>query len=241
MRGFATIAGVLWSLLASACGAPQATSRQAMPDPLAGVDGGQLFDRGLQLARVGDHLRAEQYFLASIDRGHPASEAMPHLLRACLAGGRLSAALHHAAPYLRDHPGEWSLRYLVATLHLGLGDSQAARSELEQVIRDAPSNPAAYYTLGMLLRDSRPDPGAGGDYLRRYLELAPAGDHAPEVRAALNTAPIERIERVEPAPAEPEQLPAQTPAATESTSPTPERSSAAAPAESTAAAVGDAG
>ncbi len=179
-----------------------------MPDPLDDVEGTDLFNHAVGLAQRGDHVRAEQYITASIERGYPIAEAMPMLLRVCIASARLASALHYAQPYLSDHPNDWALRYLVATIQIGLGNIPEAREELEKVIAAVPEMPVPYYTLGMLHRDTLQNVTASRPLLERYLELAPEGSHAEEVRAALTptvapfpvspqTDRIERIERIE--------------------------------------------
>ncbi|HEU5058942.1 MAG TPA: tetratricopeptide repeat protein [Kofleriaceae bacterium] len=173
-------------------------------DPLKKVPPEELFRRGIALGNAGDLIRAEQYLAAAIDRGYPAEKALPPLLRVCLASSRLRAALGHAEPYLAEHPEAWSLRYLVASIHLGIGNMEEARASLERVIADAPDQPDAYFLLGVVLRDGVGDrPGAARRF-ERYLELAPKGQHVSEARAAL-------VALRQPAPAVPPPQPARPP------------------------------
>jgi len=175
-----------------------------MPDPIADVEGQQLFDAGMRLARTGDLLRAEQYVKGAMERGFPVERALPTLLKICVAASRLNAALRYAEPHLRDHPMDYRLRTLVASIHLGLGNLDDAEVHLEEVIEHAPSDAPAYYLLGMLHREQYGDPLAGEAYLERYLELAPNGAHAAEVRNMLRRrAPTRRIEHIINRPAEP--------------------------------------
>lgn len=185
-----------------------------MPDPLDDVEAQQLYDHGVGLAQRGDHVRGEQYITAAMEKGYPQAEALPMLLRICVASSRYASALHYAEPYLRDHPDDWRLRYLVATIHLGLGHPRQARQELERVINTAPDAPVPYYTLGMLHTESG-EIATGRPLLERYLELAPQGSHAPEVRATLADPNPNRIERIEPTelqPPPPSNPPANPPA-----------------------------
>lgn len=154
-------------------------------DPLKTVPANELFRRGIALGNAGDLIRAEQYLAAAIDRGYPAEQALPPLLRVCLASSRLRAALSHAEPYLAEHPEAWSLRYLVASIYLGIGNVDQARSSLERVILDAPDQPDAYFLLGVVLRDGVGDRPGAAQRFERYLELAPKGQHVSEARAAL--------------------------------------------------------
>ncbi|MEM9068504.1 MAG: tetratricopeptide repeat protein [Myxococcota bacterium] len=153
---------------------------------MEGVEAERLYNHGTALAGRGDLVRAEQYIVAAIERGYSREEALPTLLQVCVAGQRHAAALRHAEPYLRDHPDNWSLRYVVATLHLGLGRVSRAQSELEQVIEDAPQEANPYYTLGTMYRDQMQDEEEATRWFNRYLELAPRGDHAAEVRRWLD-------------------------------------------------------
>ena len=177
--------GLLALALLAACAEAKPTPTGAPGDPLKTVPADELFRRGIALGNAGDLIRAEQYLAASIERGYPAEKALPPLLRVCLASSRLRAALGHAEPYLAEHPEAWSLRYLVASIHLGIGNVEEARSSLERVIAQAPDQPDAYYLLGVVLRDGVGDrPGAARRF-QRYLELAPEGQHVSEARAAL--------------------------------------------------------
>jgi tetratricopeptide (TPR) repeat protein len=177
--------------LACACGA-SSPDPERTPDPLASVSGRDLFERGRALAARGESIRAEQYLTAAIDRGYPEQEAMPLVIRACVSSSRLSSALGYAEPYLRRHPQDWSLRFLVATLEVGLDRVDDARANFEHVVADAPDAPEPHFALAMLLRDDLHLEDEARPLLERYLELAPEGRHAPEVRAALAPSPLRR-------------------------------------------------
>lgn len=172
--------------LACACAEAKPAPTGTPGDAIRNVPADELFRRGIALGHAGDLIRAEQYLAAAIDRGYPAEQALPPLLRVCVASSRLRAALGHAEPYLRRHPDAWSLRYLVASIHLGIGNIEEAKSSLERVISDAPDHADAYFLLAVVLRDGVGDrPGAARRF-ERYLELAPAnGVHVNEAKAAL--------------------------------------------------------
>jgi Flp pilus assembly protein TadD len=110
----------------------------------------ELLTRGQDAAFRGDAARAEQYLALAIERGAERRTVIPALLRACLASSHLRAALNHAEPYLRDHPEQDPLRYLVATIRLGLGQVAAARHDLQLLLARDPSNPDAHYLLGVI-------------------------------------------------------------------------------------------
>ena len=205
-RAFLLVLGCVLALdgALGCAGASSSSSGGATPDPLDDVDPNELYSHGLGMAQRGDLIRAEQYILAAIEKGFDRASALPSLLRVCIASERYAIALHHATPYLQEHPEDWALRYLVATLHLAVGSDERARSELEKVIRDAPEEPVPYYTLGMLHRERHSDDNAARQYFERYIELAPAGSHAEEVRELLRPA-IQRVERLDDHATEPTQ------------------------------------
>ena len=169
-----------------ACGPSLATEAEEPPgDPIADVAAEDLFQMGVVQARRGDLIRSEQYIGAAIARGFPKQQALPILLRVCVAGSRLRAALAHAEPYLIDHPEDWALRYLVASIQLGLGDLEEARSSLDRVIETAPEEASPRYLLGVVLAKS----GENGEARRRfeqYLEMAPEGEQAVAATEALS-------------------------------------------------------
>jgi predicted Zn-dependent protease len=94
--------------------------------------------------------------------------------------------LGHAADYLREHPADWSLRLVVASIHEALGDVARAKSELERVVRAQPARPLPHYRLAMLYRNEEADRERARAHLEAYLRLTPEGPHAAEVRSALS-------------------------------------------------------
>lgn len=183
MKARAAIA--IATVLAAACGAPEDPRGTPPVDPLADVEPRELFERAVRFAQSGDHVRAEQYLVTAIDRGFPEQRAMPLLVRVCLESSRLRTALGYAEPYLARNGDDWALRYVVATIHLGLRDAPRARQELERVIATAPEQAEPHYLLARVLRDELGDAAAAEPHFRRYLELAPEGRHAPDANAAL--------------------------------------------------------
>ncbi|MEM1414882.1 MAG: tetratricopeptide repeat protein, partial [Myxococcota bacterium] len=137
----------------------------------------ELFARGEGSARAGDFLRAEQYYAAAYDRGYPGAQAVPALLRVCVAADRISAAVGYVEPYVEAHPEEWALRMVLATLYEALGNGDAALATLEGVVVDAPERPEPRYLLGVMYSDVGARPEAIASF-ERYLALAPTGDHA---------------------------------------------------------------
>ena len=130
-------------------------------------------------------MRAEQYLELAIDKGYDRRRALPVLLSVCLSSGRLRAALNYAEPELRLRPDDAELRYLVASIHLGLGQREEARDELEQLLRSHPNQTAALYLLGLVEADDFGENTSAREYFQRYLSEAPRGIHAREVRNRL--------------------------------------------------------
>lgn len=155
-------------------------------DLYKGVSAQDLFDNGVGHAQAGDLVRAEQYITAASDRGQAASDTVPWLVRICIASNRYQAALGHAEPYLRSHPEDWSLRFLVGTIHGALGNLEQARQELERAAHDAPDQADVHYHLGTLYAESFDDRATALVHYRRYVELNPDGKHAREVRAYID-------------------------------------------------------
>lgn len=170
-----------------------------MPDPLADISADELFGTGIGFARSGDLWRAEQYLVASMEKGKPRGEVVPTLVQICIALQRFSAALNYAEPVVRDEPDHWRLRRVVGSLYHGLGRLEDARETFHLVLRTAPNDPMTHYFLGMLYVEDLSDVSTGDPLLARYVELAPDGQHAPEVRALLRRlrAPRSSIERID--------------------------------------------
>ncbi len=176
---------VLMATLASCHRDARPSSVSGDEVPLASVSAEQLFKLGVGYARRGDTVRAEQYISSAKDRGYSESESVAWLVRVAVASARYNSALGYAEPYLRRHPGDWSLRFLIGNIHDALGDSERAKREFERVVREAPNEALPHYRLGILHADSFKHYDAAIPYFQRYLELAPTGRHAAEVRSLL--------------------------------------------------------
>lgn len=176
-------------LACAACGAGRQTGPAASPetgsDPLQRQSAESLFQRGRESADRGDTVRAEQYLELALDKGYARSRVLPVLLSVCLSSGRLRSALNYAEPELRLRPDDAELRYLVASIHLGLGQRDEARDELEQLLRLNPEQPAALYLLGVVEADDLGLEQSAREHFESYLRAAPRGKHAAEVRNRL--------------------------------------------------------
>jgi tetratricopeptide (TPR) repeat protein len=183
------VALALVQLSACAHRAPEVPSASAGAPVTPGATA---FARARELLAAGDTLRAEQYALLALRQGHPEHEVIVPLVQACLASSRLRAALVYAEPFLRRHPEHVRLRYLVATLHLGLGHAAVAERELARVTARRPDLPEAHYLRGVIARDALGELLEARARFERYLALAPDGDHAAELRAWLAEQPSAR-------------------------------------------------
>ena len=141
-------------------------------------------------ARAGDLLRAEQYLTAARQRGYEERAVVYWLVRVCVAASRYRSALIHSAGYLREHPSDWSLRLVVATIHEALGNLDRAQLELERIVVAEPSISLAHYRLAMLYRTRDAERERAKPHLEEYLRLAPEGRHAAEARSALSEAAV---------------------------------------------------
>lgn len=187
MRGAVrhAIAAALLGAIAPACGGAAQHEETVVTDPLQTVSAEELFERGLVLLQHDDFVRAEQYLVSAMQRGFDENRVMPPLLAACVRSSRLSAALEYAEPYLQRHPDAWSLRLLVATIQMGLGDNEEAYAQLRRVVEDNPDEATAHYMIAVLARDEMHDAAAAYASFQRYLELAPEGEHVLEARSAV--------------------------------------------------------
>lgn len=177
---------VLASLVAACAGSRDQLRPPPDHDPMQNIQAQQLFEQGVSLSRSGDLVRAEQYFLSAMQRGMPDRQVLPQLMGVCVAAQRFRAAIAYADPYLERHPSDWRLRFLVGTIRAGLGETQAARRDMELVLElthDEHAN--AHYMLATMLRDSYGDAASADAHFRRYLALEPSGEHAEESRAGL--------------------------------------------------------
>ena len=153
---------------------------------LTRVTSEDLFRLGVAHARSGDFLRAEQYLSAARRKGHDEATVAYWLVRVCLLASRYQSALGHATDYLRDHPGHWSLRLVVASIHEALGDVARAEDELRRIVLSEPERPLPHYRLAMLYQEREGSEVLARAHLEEYLRLSPAGRHAAEAESLLD-------------------------------------------------------
>ena len=178
-------AGALMLLCAVGC---QSTPRARMQADVKAFQAEQtrdkLIERGRGFAAVGDTTRAQQYFDAAISAGADERVVTPLLLQVCVQDGRYRLAVEYAGRYVKRHPGDVKMRFILGTLYAALGETELAAGELEHAARSDARNPHVQYALAVLLRDQRSDLVAADRHFREYLRLAPTGEHAEEARAS---------------------------------------------------------
>jgi tetratricopeptide (TPR) repeat protein len=145
----------------------------------------KLLARGRAFARVGDYTRAEQYLATAIERGADVKIVLPLLLRVCLVEQRYRSAIGHAEPVLLKDPEDFRLRFVLGSLYTAIGDIEAARKHLAQVVEEKPDYAEVHFALGMLELEREGDRVAADGSFREYLRIEPNGDHAAEARGYL--------------------------------------------------------
>jgi tetratricopeptide (TPR) repeat protein len=135
------------------------------------------FQRGAELASRGQYTAAEQALSEALEAGYPAARVLPLLLDVCSENARQSVAVSYAEPYLQLNPGDFQLRYRVATLLFELGRYQQVRSELLRVLDSAPNHARAHYLLALTLRDHLGDDVQAAQHFAAYHRLSAQGQN----------------------------------------------------------------
>jgi tetratricopeptide (TPR) repeat protein len=165
------------------------------PAPSAPESAASLRSAGLRAEALGDSVRAEQYFAASLAAGAEQGALTADLVRVCVRGGRLRSALAHAEPELLRHPRDAALAQLVGGLYFALGELGRAEAVLGQALAAAEDSALAHYTLALVLAHDPRRSEAVRTHLTRYVALAPSGPHrarAEHLLATLRRAPHPR-------------------------------------------------
>jgi tetratricopeptide (TPR) repeat protein len=185
---------VKWALLfclalsafASACAkTPAAQLQDGLQKVEKERDPERLVKAGKAFALLGDATRAAQYFELAIENGGDEAAIFPLLMQTCVSDKQYRAAIFYGQNQLRRHPGDDSLRFLIASLYGAMGDAKTARALLDDVLKTSASNAEAHFALAVLLRDEEGDLTGADQHFREYLRLLPTGPHADEARGAL--------------------------------------------------------
>jgi Flp pilus assembly protein TadD len=169
------------------CASANAEVKARMATEKSERDPGLLIRKARAYASIGDATRAEDYLNAARESGGDERVIVRALLDVCISDHRYRAAVGYAEDFLRRHPRDRELRFLLATLDVALGNSGNAIKELHTVLTEAPNNVEARYVLAVVLRDEVGDVEAADSEFREYLRLAPGGTHAEEAQGSLLT------------------------------------------------------
>lgn len=144
-----------------------------------------LVEQGRAYAEIGDGLRAQEYFASALKAGADEKVVLPLLLRACVSQKNYRLAAEYAEAALAREPRNARLRLLAGTLHASVGDSTRSRERLEQAAAELEGEPEVQFTVAVSFRDDANDVVNADKYFRRYLALAPNGEHADEAKSSL--------------------------------------------------------
>jgi len=179
--------GVLATMAALTGCAPTAAAQVKADMAVMKSEGGpdKLVDRGKAFASINDTTRAEQYFAAAIASGADERAVIPLLLTVCAQDGRYRVAIQYAEGYLKGHPGDLRVRFVLGTLYAAVNEPDLARTALGVVVDARPEDADAHFALGVLLRDTDHDFAGADRQFREYIRLKPRGAHAEEAQASL--------------------------------------------------------
>jgi len=175
----------LASLAAGCVKTPATELREGMKVVAEERDPNRLERSARAFAMLGDFGRAAQYHLAALEQGADESVVVPELVNVYIHDKQYRAAVFECQKYLRKHPQETPLRFVLANLVAAVGEPVVARKELEHVLRDEPANANAHYALAVILRDDGTDLSSADEHFRAYLKLSPTGQHADEAKGSL--------------------------------------------------------
>lgn len=172
--------------LLSACASRSSLGPQAAESARARREtANELLSRARASAVSGDYTRAEQYLNLAGDLGTPRERLVPLLMDVCVRDRRYRAAIQYAEQHLREHPRNYSLRFVLATLLLAIGEPTRAREELESVLRAQREHAEAHYALAVVLRDELGQRSQADAHFREYLKLSPGGRHSEQAEESL--------------------------------------------------------
>ncbi len=144
-----------------------------------------LLELGIQFARSGDSVRAEQYFTAALEAGADPNLALFPLLKLCIKSGRFEAAAQYAEEYQHDVAAQRELDMLLGGLYVTLEQNDKAIVLLTRVTQKYPEYALAHFLLARLLHDQQRELEQADQHFHTYLRLAPQGPYATEARESL--------------------------------------------------------
>jgi tetratricopeptide (TPR) repeat protein len=155
----------------------------------------ELYRLGQEQRRIGDTLRAEEYFASALDSGGDADIILPELMRVSIAGMRYQSAIRYFEDYGRQMSRQRRATFgvVAGVLFLGVEQPDEARRIFEESLRLEPNNARGQFLLAELLREEYADFAASDVHYREYLRLEPNGENAVLARAGLLKAPEEAL------------------------------------------------
>jgi tetratricopeptide (TPR) repeat protein len=181
---------LLVACLLCATGLPAGTARCG--DPPAGGQPGSgdsletLWERGERAFEAGDLPAAERDFLAALSRDEHRARTWNYLGGVHFAQGDLPRALEEFRRALAEDPRDVRACNNLGTALQRIGDFAGAEEQYLRAAAVDPSYAPTQLNLGILYAHRLARPEAARSAWRRYLELAPAGARADEVRRELS-------------------------------------------------------
>jgi predicted Zn-dependent protease len=128
---------------------------------------------GERLSASGQSVRAEQYFLASLEAGEPETVILPALIDTCIQSGRLRSALDYVERATKLEPHDERLRRLLASLYLSLGQVRPATEEVQRLSMKKELSPETLLFVAEFFDHTLLERNAAMALYRRYLALVP--------------------------------------------------------------------
>jgi tetratricopeptide (TPR) repeat protein len=125
---------------------------------------------GLRLSRQGQSVRAEQYFLASIDAGGDEDLVLGDLIETCIASGRLRSAIDYVERALRGDPKSFELLRLAVSLYVSLGQAEAADEHVQVLVAAKKLPDELLLFMGEFFEQSGQQDEQALGYYQEYLE-----------------------------------------------------------------------
>jgi tetratricopeptide (TPR) repeat protein len=165
--------------------APGAPARAQQPQPGPGSIE-ELWARGEAAFKAGNLDEAQRLFATALASDERRARSWNYVGGVLFAQGDFPRALEHFRRALELDPGDVRACNNLGTALERLGDYAGAEEAYGRAVLVDPSYPTTQRNLGILHSRRQGDPAAARSAWRHYLELAPNGPYADEVRAALD-------------------------------------------------------
>lgn len=181
---------------------PVATARAAETPPVsASIE--DFWVRGENAYKAGDLETALRLFDAALAIDDKRARSWNYVGGVHFAQGDLSRALTEFRTAVKLDPSDVRALNNLGTVLERFGDAAGAEAAYGKALLVDPSYPVTHRNIGILQLRRLGDPDAARRAWQRYLELAPTGPHADEVRRALASLP-DAPPAPAPAPAPPQ-------------------------------------